>query len=101
MTNKFKMPIKWLISQSKILVAVAVTLIVTSGGAIVFASIPDANWVIHACRLGSTGVVRIIDTASESCTVLETEITWKQKAPGMILDLTNADFIGADMRYRD
>src|SRR6185436_12603412 len=101
MSNMIKPLTKWLVSQAKILVAIVVTAIVASGSALVFASIPDANGVITACRTNLTGAVRIIDTASQSCNGLETAITWKQKAPGMVLDLTGADFAEADLRYRD
>lgn len=47
---------------------------------IVMASIPDSNGVIHACRANTGGSVRIIDTASESCTgSVETEVTWDKE----------------------
>lgn len=47
-----------------------------------FASIPDPQGKIHGCR-GSVlngGTLRIIDTASQTCTALETEIVWDSEA---------------------
>lgn len=50
------------------------------GGGVAFASIPDANGVVHACYLNLTGVVTVIDSASASCTGLQTAISWPTSA---------------------
>lgn len=48
---------------------------------VAFASIPDSNGTIHGCRLNLTGIVRIIDSPSQSCTILETPISWPSSLP--------------------
>ena len=78
MRISFRPLTKWLVSQTKILVAVVVTAVVTGGSAAVFASIPDANGVITACRDNTTAAVRIIDTSSQSCSGSETEVSWQK-----------------------
>lgn len=44
-----------------------------------FASIPDANGVIHGCYNTLTGSTRIID--GTNCGLLEKAVTWSQKGP--------------------
>lgn len=44
-----------------------------------FASIPDANGVIHGCYNALTGSTRIID--GTNCALLEKAVTWSQKGP--------------------
>jgi hypothetical protein len=61
------------------IVVTALALVLIGGAAL--ASIPDANGVIHACRLNSNGSIRVIDTASQSCNGSETELTWSQTGP--------------------
>lgn len=46
-----------------------------------WASIPDSNGLIHGCRLNLTGVVRVIDSSTQSCTGLETAISWLHQVP--------------------
>jgi hypothetical protein len=45
---------------------------------IAYASIPDANGVIHGCYLNARGTLRVIDTATQNCTSGETPLSWKQ-----------------------
>lgn len=45
-----------------------------------YASIPDGSGVIHSCLLHS-GVVRIIDSATEECKGHETSLNWNQIGP--------------------
>lgn len=50
--------------------------------AVVMASMPDGNGVIHACYTkGSSAKTRIIDTANQSCNGNETAISWNQQGP--------------------
>lgn len=75
--------------------------------AIVSASIPDSNGVIRACRTNLTGGLRIIDSASQSCTGLETPLNWDQYNPvqgtvwGDLLPLANTDASGIDLSFRN
>jgi hypothetical protein len=48
---------------------------------IVLASIPDSSGVIHACFKTSSGLLRVIDTATDSCGPSETAISWSQTGP--------------------
>src|SRR5215467_3897974 len=58
-------------------VAVAVT-----GGAIAYASIPDANGVIHGCYTVKGGSLRVIDTAKgQTCLTGQHSLNWNQKGP--------------------
>jgi hypothetical protein len=70
-----------MMNKKKVAAVVAGGLLVgaVSGGA-AWASIPDADGVVHACYLNATGVVTIIDSASTSCNVLQTGITWPTTA---------------------
>ncbi|HKX73575.1 MAG TPA: hypothetical protein VJM32_06150 [Candidatus Saccharimonadales bacterium] len=48
------------------------------------ASIPDAQGIVHACRLNLTGAIRVIDTDSQSCIALtETAIQLSSPTSGM------------------
>lgn len=49
-------------------------------GSIAWAAIPDTNGVIHGCYDGG-GHLRVIDTASKSCTAKETAIQWAERGP--------------------
>jgi hypothetical protein len=49
--------------------------------AVVMASVPDANGIIHACRANNNGSARIIDTANQSCSNSETAVNWNQTGP--------------------
>ena len=45
------------------------------------ASIPDSNGIFHACYDNKTGVARIIDAATASCTSKETAASWSMIGP--------------------
>jgi hypothetical protein len=47
-------------------------------GSAAWASIPDANGVIHACYGKSGGNVRVLDAANATCGGNETSLTWNQ-----------------------
>ncbi len=50
-----------------------------AAGSIAYATIPDANGVIHGCYMKNTGMLRVIDTdAGENCGVGENPLSWKQ-----------------------
>lgn len=49
-------------------------------------AVPDDNGQIHACRSNDTGIVRMVDTESESCTSSETPINWSQFGGPIIHD---------------
>jgi hypothetical protein len=61
-----------------LLLAVAVAL----AGGIAFATIPDAQGVIHAC-FGQDGSLRVIDDAAGQCRPHEKTLTWSQGAGGI------------------
>lgn len=48
---------------------------------VAYATIPDENGVIHGCRNNATGRLRVIDSASQSCTQAETALNWNQRGP--------------------
>jgi hypothetical protein len=54
--------------------------IVLIGGAAV-ASVPDPSGVIHSCRKMSTGEVRVIDSATQTCPAGTTALNWSQTGP--------------------
>jgi hypothetical protein len=49
-------------------------------GGIAYASIPDASGVIHGCRNNGSGLLRVIDSAGQSCTQAETPLNWVQSS---------------------
>jgi uncharacterized protein YjbI with pentapeptide repeats len=51
-----------------------------AGAALVSATIPDANGVIHGC-IRNNGDLRIIDTATQSCTSAQDPISFNQTGP--------------------
>jgi hypothetical protein len=58
--------------QSLVVVAGAVV------GGTAYASIPDANGVIHGCYNAVSGATRIIDPALSTCTIHEKSLKWEQ-----------------------
>src|SRR5947209_79516 len=62
------------------IVAAAITILVASAG-LARASIPDPAGVIHGCRTISSGAIRIIDSATQTCTNKETPLNWNQTGP--------------------
>ena len=63
-----------------LLVLVSVGLLATAGG-IAYATIPGDDGVIHGCYLTRTGLLRVIDPTTSSCTSFETPIDWNQTGP--------------------
>jgi hypothetical protein len=53
-----------------------------AAGTSAWASIPDADGVIHGCFKTASGDLRIIDAATESCAGNETAISWNQGLRG-------------------
>jgi uncharacterized protein YjbI with pentapeptide repeats len=70
----------------------------------VSASIPDANGVIHGC-IRNNGDLRIIDTATQSCTSAQDPISWNAGGAagsgGLLANLQGADLWNSDFRYQD
>lgn len=55
--------------------------LVVVGSTAALASIPDSSGLIHGCYKESTGQLRIIDTATDSCANNELAIQWNQTGP--------------------
>jgi hypothetical protein len=61
-----------------VLAVIGAALVLMIGGAVAYASIPAPDGTITGCVLKSSGVVRIIDTATESCKSSERTVPWNQ-----------------------
>jgi hypothetical protein len=59
---------------------VSAAVVLVMAGVVAYASIPDANGIIHACYKRSSGTLRIIENA-EQCRENETSLTWNQTGP--------------------
>jgi len=57
---------------------IGAALVLMIGGAVAYAQIPATDGTITGCVLKSSGQVRIIDTAKESCRSTETTVPWNQ-----------------------
>ena len=71
-------------SRSGVLLSAVAASIVTAliVGSVAWATIPDADNVIHGCYAKKDGVLRVIDSASSDCnTSKETALTWSQTGP--------------------
>jgi hypothetical protein len=68
-----------------LIVVAVVTVGLALAAGIAYATIPDSNGVFTACKLNSTGTIRLIDPSLGSssllghCTSLETQISWNEK----------------------
>lgn len=51
---------------------------VAMAGGVAYATIPDANSVIHGCRNNATGLLRVIDPDTDSCRTSESPLDWNQ-----------------------
>jgi hypothetical protein len=51
------------------------------GSRALFASIPDANGVLHGCYTKSTGTIRVIDDSVTTCKSGETSMSWNIAGP--------------------
>jgi hypothetical protein len=62
--------------------AAAAMAVAITGGALAYASIPDANGVIHGCYTVKGGALRVIDTAKgQTCATGQHALNWNQKGP--------------------
>jgi hypothetical protein len=64
------------------LAAVVGVAVFVVAGSVAWASIPDADGVIYSCYKNSSGVLRVIDKATESCVANETQLGWNQGIRG-------------------
>jgi len=64
----------------KYLIGVSILVLLIFGG-IAYASIPDSNGVIHGCYKNSTGMLKVIDSSSQTCVSGETALNWNQTGP--------------------
>jgi uncharacterized protein YjbI with pentapeptide repeats len=100
--NAVKTGLRFVRCQTKLVLGIAAGLMLGGAStAVVMASIPDANGVIHACYTTLTGTVRIIDSPSASCLGTETAISWDQSASPLRSNLVGANFTNAVMPYWD
>jgi uncharacterized protein YjbI with pentapeptide repeats len=110
-----RIALKFMKEQARTIGGVATGVVIgLASAAIVSASIPDANGVIHGC-IRNNGDLRIIDTATQSCTSAQDPISFNQTGPqgpagtsgsGFVGDLTNANleeisWIHLDLRNLD
>jgi hypothetical protein len=64
---------------------VAVVALVLAAAGVTWASIPDANGVIHACYTKSGGALNVIDSSTTKCRTNQTELSWNQAGqPGLV-----------------
>ncbi len=68
-------------SGKRLVVVVNAVVLSLIGGAVAFGSIPASNGTITACYDKSTKVLRVIDTAKETCKQNEQSISWSQTGP--------------------
>jgi hypothetical protein len=64
----------WVVSGVVVVVLAAI-------GGVALASIPGASGVIHACRKNSTGEIRVIDSATQTCPSGTVPLNWSQTGP--------------------
>lgn len=50
-------------------------------GGVAVASIPDGSGTIHGCYKNSSGMLKVIDSGTQSCASGETPIAWSQTGP--------------------
>jgi hypothetical protein len=75
-------------TQSLLTIAIAFAAI---GGGVAFASIPDSAGVIHGCRNGASGLLRVIDDGTGRCTPEETALNWSGWVPETQICASPAD----------
>jgi hypothetical protein len=71
---------KRLLGRRGVAVAFVVVVAIAVAG-IAYASIPDANGVIHGCYAKTTGKLRVIDSGGNGCTSGENPLDWSQTGP--------------------
>jgi hypothetical protein len=57
------------------------TALVLLASGVAWATIPDSNAVIHACRNKRTGILRVIDSDRQSCPSGTQPLNWNQTGP--------------------
>jgi hypothetical protein len=63
------------------IIAALVVGILGAIGGVAYATIPDEDGVIHGCRNKASGLLRVINSATESCTSSERALNWNQQGP--------------------
>lgn len=68
-------------AKSTVIVTLLLCVLVssTSSFMIARASIPDATGTIHGCRNSTTTMLRVVDSASQSCDANESALNWDQR----------------------
>jgi hypothetical protein len=61
--------------------ALVITLTFSLASIVAYATIPDANGILHGCYKKSGGTLRLIDNAAEQCGANETPVNWNQTGP--------------------
>jgi hypothetical protein len=69
--------------REKILIGLGLASVgLIAAGTIAWAAIPSADGVIHACYKNASGTLRVVDTATDTCSGNETPISWNQGLRG-------------------
>src|SRR5437764_5428691 len=50
-------------------------------GAAAYASVPDASGIVHGCYSKTSGSLRVIDSATQTCAATESSVNWSQTGP--------------------
>lgn len=67
--------------MNKKFIALVTIIGITLISGVAYATIPDSNGVIHSCYKNSNGTLSVIDSATQSCTSMETPLNWNQTGP--------------------
>jgi hypothetical protein len=68
-------------SKQLLAAAAAIVVLILIGGAVIYATIPDAGGVIHGCYKADIGLLRVIDNAVTGSLPNETQLNWNQTGP--------------------
>jgi hypothetical protein len=69
-------------ARTRLWVLLAFVLLLATAGGIAYATIPGSDGVIHGCYTNRGGVLTVIDAAAgQTCSPLQTPITWNQQGP--------------------
>jgi hypothetical protein len=71
-------------SRTKLGACLAILLVALVGGSIAWATIPDANGVIHACYNTASGKLSVMDASTpklSACLPNEAPLSWDQHGP--------------------
>ncbi len=72
--NNIKIKLKYVVGLVVVILGVATTVAV-------LASIPDSSGVVHVCYKTSNGFLRVMDSATTTCSSGETSLNWNQTGP--------------------